>query len=76
MKVTVDNVKECFEYYEGYVEEHKKKYYASVNYQDFISWCEDNLIECPACGMVVLKENVNQDLDGVCEDCVENGYYE
>ena len=78
MKVNSNNVQTCWQFYENYVEEHRKKNYSNVNAEDFVSWCEDNLMECPSCGEIVLKDTIvdNIDFDGVCEDCIENGYYD
>ena len=83
MKVTVDNVKECWELYEIYMEEYRKTHYSDdINYDDFVDWCENELYQCPSCGNVVLKDEQTQmckpyNSDNVCDDCIENGgYYE
>lgn len=51
----------------------------SANASMFVSWCENELYECPNCSLPILKEKINYDdfnTDLVCEECIENGYYE
>ena len=75
-KVSIDNVKECWQYYEEYKEEENKLHYSDTNYQEFESWCKENLMECPNCGDIVLKdeqEHLNEPYnpDNVCDWCIE-----
>lgn len=81
-EVNIDNVQECWGFYEEYKEGFKETHYSDASYEDFENWCEDNLMECPSCGAIVLKDEQAwlgepKNSDGVCDDCVENGgYYE
>lgn len=77
--VTVDNVKECWEYYEDYMEEYRKEHYSDdTNYDEFVNWCENELMECPNCGNIVRKDFQEHldNLNGVCDQCIIDGYYE
>lgn len=83
VKVTVDNVKECWELYEDYMEEYRKEHYSDdTNYDEFVNWCENELGECPNCGAIVRKDEQellweDWNTDQVCDDCIEScGYYE
>ena len=82
IKVNVDNVKECWELYEQYIEEFQKEHYSDVSYDEFVNWCENELGECPSCGQIVWKDEQEHLLDElntdqVCDDCIEScGYYE
>ena len=82
IKVNVDNVKECWELYEQYIEEFQKEHYSDVSYDEFVNWCENELGECPSCGTIVWKDKQehlidNFNTDQVCDDCIEScGYYE
>ena len=82
-EVNISNVKECWKYYEEYMEEYRKSHYSDdVNYDDFVDWCEAELMQCPCCGGIFLKDDQAQLLnprnsDRVCDDCIEcGGYYE
>lgn len=80
MEVTEENVKECWKYYEEYKEEFRQTHYSDASYEDFENWCEDNLIECPNCGAIVLKDEQEwlshpTNSEEVCDECIEvNGY--
>lgn len=78
MKVDYENVQECWKHYEEYIERHKELYYSNVQVEDFVQWVEENLEQCPNCGNIVLKEEIenDSDFDGVCEQCRTDGYYE
>lgn len=82
-KVNENNVLECWKYYEEYMEEYRKTHYSDdTNYDEFVNWCENELMECPNCNEIVKKDD--QELlwetfntDQVCDWCIEsNGYYE
>lgn len=82
-EVNVDNVQECWKLYEEYMEEYRKTHYSDdVSYDDFVYWCENELMECPNCGHIVLIDNQNNlrndgNSDKVCDDCImELAYYE
>ena len=76
-KVTVDNVQECWKYYEEYMEEYRKNHYSDdTNYDEFVNWCENELMECPNCGEIVLKDeqdhlNEPYNPENVCNYCIE-----
>ena len=75
-KVNADNVKECWILYEQYIEEESKEHYSDATYQEFVDWCEENLMECVNCGEIVRKdEQEHLDLpdnpDNVCDWCME-----
>lgn len=76
--VTVDNVRECWEYYEQYIEEFFNEHYSDASYEDFVEWCENELMECPNCGEIIKKDTQEHldNLNGVCDQCIINGYYE
>lgn len=80
--VISNNLRECWEYYEGYREYFIKRYYSDVNPKDFIEWCESELYKCPNCDQIVLRDDQTElsnpgNSDRVCDDCIENGgYYE
>jgi len=83
VKVNIDNVKECWGYYETYMEEYRKTHYSDdTNYDEFVDWCYENLYQCPNCDCIVLKDDQTRmydpfNSDNVCDDCIENGgYYE
>lgn len=76
-EVNENNVKECWKYYEAYMEEYRKTHYSDdVDYDDFVYWCENELMECPNCGEIVLKDrqdhlNEPYNPENVCNDCIE-----
>lgn len=75
-KVNENNVQECWKYYEKYKENENKTHYSDTNYQEFESWCEDNLMECSNCGDIVLKDEQEHlyepyNPDNVCDWCIE-----
>lgn len=77
-EVNVDNVKECWKYYEEYMEEYRKTHYSDdVNYDEFVNWCENELFQCPNCDEILRKEDQEHldNLNGVCDQCIINGYY-
>ena len=82
IRVNEDNVLECWKLYEQYVDEFHKEHYSDASYEDFVTWCEDELGECSNCGQIVWKEKQEHLIDGfntdeVCDDCIESyGYYE
>ena len=82
IKVNADNVKECWELYENYIDEFYKENYSDASYEDFVTWCENELGECPNCGAIVWKDKQEHLIDSfntdqVCDDCIESyGYYE
>lgn len=80
-KVTINNVKECWKYYEEYMEDYRKNHYSDdTNYDEFVNWCENELMECPNCGEIVLKDeqdhlNETYNPENVCNYCIEElGY--
>lgn len=81
-EVTKDNIKECYEYYEAYKEEFNKTHYSDAVCEEFIAWSEENLMKCPNCGEIVLKDEQEHlyqayNSDNVCDWCIENlEYYE
>lgn len=80
-EVTTDNVQTCFEYYEEYKENLRTIQYSDASYEEFINWSENNLMECPNCHEIVLKDeqyylNNETNNDNVCDYCVEElDYY-
>ena len=76
IKVNEDNVVECWKWYELYMDKFRQEHYSDANYEDFVTWCEDELGECPSCGQIVWKdEQEHLDLpdnpDNVCDWCME-----
>ena len=74
MKLTKDNVIECWNLFEqmdfGDL---------ALNFSDFEDWVYNNLYECPACSKVIMEEEYiyePQNYDGVCQDCINDGYYD
>lgn len=80
-EVTTDNVQTCFEYYEEYKENLRTIQYSDASYEEFVEWCEDNLMQCRNCDEIVLKDEQYHLLDdincdSVCDYCVEElNYY-
>lgn len=76
-KVTINNVKECWKYYEEYMEDYRKNHYSDdTNYDEFVNWCENELMKCPNCGEIVLKDeqdhlNEPYNPENVCNYCIE-----
>ena len=75
------NLKECWEYYVDYRKHFIQRYYSDVEPQDFLDWCYEELYECPNCNCVVLKDDQRymhepRNCDNVCDNCVEDGYYD
>jgi len=74
------NLKDCWEYYKDYLEKFRKTHYSDAIHKDFIEWCEEELYQCPNCGMVVIKDEQmrlydDYNCDNVCDDCIEEGGY-
>lgn len=82
MKITKDNVKECWILYEEYLADYKKNHYSDDHdYEEFVSWCEENLYICPNCENIVLKDDQGwlddpRNSEGVCDYCIEDGFYD
>ena len=83
-EVTTANVVQCWKCYEHYMEEYRKTHYSDdKNYDEFVSWCENELYECPGCGRILIKDEECTRLfepfnsDDVCDYCIyEAGYYD
>lgn len=78
-EVNTDNVQVCWKYYEAYMDEYRQTHYSDDdNYDDFVYWCENELMECPNCGEIVRKDYQEHldNLNGVCDQCIIDGYYE
>ena len=79
-EVNVHNVKECWNLYEEYLKEYKSDHYSDdTNYEEFVNWCEENLMECPNCEAVVFKDEQSWlghplNTENVCDDCMEDCY--
>lgn len=83
VKVNVDNVQTCWEYYEDYMNEYRKTHYSDdTSYEDFVDWCYEELYECPNCKEIVLKDEQMRmcdpnNADNVCDYCIEElDYYD
>lgn len=78
MEITSENVQVCWAYYEGYKQAFYKRHFKNVEIINFEEWVAIELAVCPNCGEIVLKDELveNGDLDGVCQQCIEDGYYE
>ena len=76
--VISNNLRECWEYYEDYRKYFIQRYYSDVAPQDFIEWCEDELYKCPNCERIIKKDDQERldNLNGVCDQCIIDGYYE
>lgn len=74
MKLTKDNVIECWKLFEqmdfGDL---------ALNFSDFEDWVYNNLTMCPSCEKIIMEDDYlyePQNYDSVCEDCINNGYYD
>lgn len=81
MNVIVDenNVIECYKIFEDYVDEHKEEFEdKKIDYEFFVDWCYEELYKCPSCKEIMFKDSQEHldNLNGVCDQCIINGYYE
>lgn len=74
-----ENLQKCWDEYTYYVEKFRKEHYSNQKPMDFVEWCECELVICPVCEQVVLKDEISDsplNTDNVCQYCKEDGYYE
>ena len=79
VRVCVSNVEVCWGYYLDYLKRTKQENNKSLTIWDFKEWVKDELYECPNCGEIVLKDDLEHsptNTDVVCCECIDNGYYE
>ena len=68
------------EEYAKWLKENKKTS-TYKNLMEFKSECEDRIFTCPACSEEYVEEDLEclydeYNTDGVCDQCIINGYYE
>ena len=78
IKITEENVKELWRWYESYLSDFHKRYYDNVkapyNFEEYV---EHNIVKCECCGELVDEEYISNRYDeNICEDCINNGYGE
>lgn len=79
VEVNENNVIECYKFFEDYVDEHKEEFKdKNIDYDFFVDWCYEELYKCPNCEEIMFKDSQEHldNLNGVCDQCIINGYYE
>ena len=78
IEINKSNVSELWELYEEYKKNFYKRYYSSVECEDFQTFVENNVKQCSNCEAYVLEENMGiSELalqDNICLECIEEGY--